>query len=42
MRRKSRTSFWSNPRRDVGKLASATAAGEDGSGRENEMATGPA
>ena len=38
MRRKSRTSCWSNPRRDVPNDASATAAGDDGSGRENEMA----
>ena len=38
MRRKSRTSCWSKPRRVVPNVASATAAGEDGSGRENEMA----
>ena len=38
MRRKSRTSCWSNPRRAVPNAASATAAGEDGSGREKEMA----
>ena len=38
MRRKSRTSCWSKPRRDVPKAASATAAGEEGSGRENEIA----
>ena len=38
MRRKSRTSCWSNPRRPVANAASATAAGDDGSGRENEMA----
>ena len=38
MRRKSRTSCWSKPRRAVPNAASATAAGEDGSGRENEMA----
>ena len=38
MRRKSRTSCWSKPRRAVPNAASATAAGDDGSGRENEMA----
>ena len=39
MRRKSRTSCWSKPRRAVPNAASATAAGDDGSGREKEMAT---
>ena len=38
MRRKSRTSCWSKPRRAVPNAASATAAGDDGSGREKEMA----
>ena len=39
IRRKSRTSVGSNPRRLVGNEAPATAAGDDGSGRENEIAT---
>ena len=39
MRRKSRTSCWSNPRRPVLNVASETAAGDDGIGREKEMAT---
>ncbi|CAB4553702.1 unannotated protein [freshwater metagenome] len=38
IRRKSRTSFWSKPRREEGKVAPATAVGEEGSGRENEIA----
>jgi hypothetical protein len=42
MRRKSRTSCWSKPRRPVPNVASATLAGEDGSGREKEMATSEA
>ena len=41
MRRKSRTSCWSNPRRRVENVASATDAGDVGSGRENETAIGP-
>ena len=36
--RKSRTSAWSNPRRPVGNAAEPTAAGDDGSGREKEIA----
>ena len=38
MRRKSRTSDGSNPRREVPKCADETAAGDDGSGWENETA----
>ena len=38
MRRKSRTSPCSNPLRDVANVAVETADGDDGSGRENDMA----
>ena len=38
MRRKSRTSPWSYPRRTTGNDAAPTAAGDDGSGREKEIA----
>ena len=41
IRRKSRTSPWSKPRRFVGNAAEPTAAGEDGSGREKEIAMTP-
>ena len=41
MRKKSRTSPWSKPRRLVGNEAEPTAAGEDGSGREKEIAMTP-
>jgi hypothetical protein len=40
MLRKSRTSPWSNPRRTTGKEAAATADGDEGSGREKEIAIG--
>ena len=38
MRRNSRTSPCSKPLRDVGNDADATELGDEGSGRENEMA----
>ena len=40
MRRKSRTSPWSYPRRETGNDAAATADGDEGSGREKEIAIG--
>ena len=40
MRRNSRTSVCSKPFREVGNDADATALGDDGSGRVNEMAIG--
>ena len=38
IRKKSRTSFWSKPRREEGNVAPATAVGDEGSGREKEIA----
>ncbi len=40
MRRNSRTSLGSNPRRDDENAAEPTAAGEEGSGREKLIAIG--
>jgi hypothetical protein len=38
MRKKSRTSAWSKPRRELENVAADTSLGDDGSGREIDIA----